>query len=320
MADSYYNLLGVAKGASGKEIRAAFRRRARQYHPDVNPGDAKSEEKFKEINEAYQVLSDPESRNKYDRYGDSWRNADRFQRSGSGASPSSWFNRARQRSTRAASGSSGFGSMSDIFGDIFGPGARVGVDDRPSARRADVPVAITLEEAYAGASRTVEVPADPLAGMAARRLQVSIPAGVKSGSRVHIGAAKGAGGLDLNLQVTVKAHARFARKGDDLVIPIEVPLVDLVLGGEVEVPTIIGKRVVLKVPAETPNGKVFRLKGKGMPRGRKAGAGAQTGAAFGDVLVTVSALLPRHLDAESRRLFEELRELGANVAQLGGEE
>lgn len=320
MADSYYNLLGVAKGASDKEIRSAFRRRARQYHPDVNPGDAKSEEKFKEINEAYQVLSDPESRKKYDRYGDSWRNPDQFQRSGSGTSPFSWLNRARQRSTRPASGSSGFGSMSDIFGDIFGPGAGVGVDDRPRARRADVPVTITLEEAYIGASRTVEVPADPFAGMAARRLQVTIPAGVKSGSRVHIGATKGADGLDLNLQVTVKAHARFDRKGDDLVIPIEVPLVDLVLGGEVEVPTITGKRVALKVPAETPNGKVFRLKGKGMPRGRKAGAGGQAGAAFGDALVTVSALLPRHLDAESRRLFEELRELGASATQLGGEE
>jgi DnaJ-class molecular chaperone len=317
MADSYYNLLGVAKGASEKEIRAAFRKLARQYHPDVNPGDASASDKFKEINEAYQVLSDAESRKKYDRYGANWRNPDQFRGgAGSGASPRSWFNRARQRSTRSAGSSGGFGSMSDIFGDIFSSGGGVGVEDRPSRRRADVPVSITLEEAYEGASRTVEVPADPIAGTAGRRLEVSIPAGVKSGSRVHVGAAKGAsGGLDLNLQITVKAHARFERKGDDLLIGVEAPLVDLVLGGEVEVPTITGKRVALKIPAETPNGKVFRLKGKGMPRSQKANAGAH-----GDELVTVSALLPRHLDAESRRLFEELRELGASTAQPGGEE
>jgi DnaJ-class molecular chaperone len=205
--------------------------------------------------------------------------------------------------------------MSDIFGDIFGSGGGVGVEDRPTRRKADVPVTITLEEAYAGAARTVEVPADPSVGTAARRLEVTIPAGVKSGSRVHIGAGKSAGGLDLTLQITVKAHPRFERKGDDLIVRIEAPLVDLVLGGEVEVPTITGKRVALKIPAETPNGKVFRLKGKGMPRSQKASSGAHA-----DQLVTVSALLPRHLDADSRRLFEELRELGASPAQPGGEE
>jgi curved DNA-binding protein len=316
MADGYYNLLGVPKSASEKEIRTAFRRLARQYHPDVNQGDDTSAEKFKEINEAYQVLSDAESRKKYDRYGSNWRNAGQYERgSGSGASPRSWFNRARQRPTRDAGAAGGFSSMGDMFGDIFGSGGSP-FDERPTTRKADVPVTITLEEAYEGASRTVEVPADPYVGTAARRLQVMIPAGAKSGSRVHIGAAKGAGGgIDLTLVVTVKAHPRFERKGDDLVIGVEAPLVDLVLGGEVEIPMITGKRVALKIPAETPNGKVFRLKGKGMPHGQKANAGAH-----GDELVTVSALLPRHLDAESRRLFEELRELGASAGQLGGEE
>jgi DnaJ-class molecular chaperone len=316
MADGYYNLLGVPKSASEKEIRTAFRRLARQYHPDVNQGDDTSAEKFKEINEAYQVLSDAESRKKYDRYGSNWRNAGQYDRgSGSGASPRSWFNRARQRPTRDAGAAGGFSSMGDMFGDIFGSGGSP-FDERPTTRKADVPVTITLEEAYEGASRTVEVPADPYVGTAARRLQVTIPAGAKSGSRVHIGAAKGAGGgIDLTLVVTVKAHPRFERKGDDLVIGVEAPLVDLVLGGEVEIPMITGKRVALKIPAETPNGKVFRLKGKGMPHGQKANAGAH-----GDELVTVSALLPRHLDAESRRLFEELRELGASAGQLGGEE
>jgi curved DNA-binding protein len=316
MADGYYNLLGVPKGASEKEIRTAFRRLARQYHPDVNQGDDTSAEKFKEINEAYQVLSDAESRKKYDRYGTNWRNAGEYERgSGSGASPRSWFNRARQRSTRDVGAPGGFSSMGDMFGDIFGSGG-ARVEDRPTKRKADVPVTITLEEAYAGASRTVEVPADPFAGTTARRLQVTIPAGAKSGSRVHIGAAKGAGGgIDLTLQITVKAHPRFERKGDDLVIAVEAPLADLMLGGEVEIPTITGKRVALKIPAETPNGKVFRLKGKGMPHSPKANAGVH-----GDELVTVSALLPRHLDTESRRLFEELRELGATGAEAGGEE
>jgi curved DNA-binding protein len=303
MAKDYYETLGVDRGASEKDIRSAYRRLARQHHPDVNRGDDTAEARFKEVNEAYQVLSNAEDRKKYDRFGGNWRNADQYQRSSSGASPFSWFNRARQR----GGGSAGAGA-GDMFGDIFGGGggfSGVHVEDLTAPKRTDVPVKVTLEEAYAGATRTVTMPANALTGSAARRLEVSIPAGVRSGSRVHIGAAgQGRGGLDIYLVVTVSGHRIFERSGDDLATTVSVPLLAMVLGGEVEVPMITGKKVALKLPPETENGKVFRLKGKGMPSKRGA-----VGGGHGDELVTVQALLPKDMGTEQRRLFEQLKDL-----------
>ena len=307
MAKNYYDILGVSKGSSEKELRSAYRRLARQYHPDVNPGDAKAEGKFKEINEAYQVLSDADSRKKYDRYGDDWRHVGDFEGSGKGGpSPFNWFTQARQRGgQRGGSSGRGFG---DVFSDLFGSGG-ARVEDLSTTQRVEVGVTVTLEEAYAGAKRMVRLPEDPMRGTAGRRLEVSIPAGVRSGSKVHVGAPKGAdGGLDLYLKIKVSPHGVFEWKGDDLLMTVSVPLVDLVLGGEVEVPTITGSKVALKVPVETQNGKVFRLKGKGMPR-----RGAK-GAAHGDELVTVKAVLPDRLSDEERQLFEQLRETGKALA------
>jgi curved DNA-binding protein len=304
MARNYYETLGVERGASEKDIRAAYRRLARQYHPDVNRGDDSAEAKFKEINEAYQVLSKADDRTKYDHFGGNWRNADQYERSSSGASPRSWFNRARQRSSGGAAG----GGPGDIFGDIFGGGGGgFHVEDVSAPRSTDVAVTVTLEEAYAGASRTVTMPANPLTGNAVRRLEVSIPAGVRSGSRVHIGAAGQNRGLDIYLVVTVAPHRTFERSRDDLATTIAVPLLDMVLGGEVEVPTIAGKKVALKLPPETENGKVFRLKGKGMERRREGSAGSH-----GDELVTVQAVLPKNMGSDERKLFEQLQELGAS--------
>lgn len=310
MAGDYYETLGVDRGASEKDIRAAYRRLARQHHPDVNRGDASAEAKFKEINEAYQVLSNAENRKKYDRFGSNWRNADQYQRSGGGASPRSWFNRARQRPDPGGFGGGFGGGLGDIFGDIFGGSGLGGVhvEDISAPRRTDVPVTVTLEEAYAGTARTVTMPANPLTGSAARRLEVSIPAGVRSGSRVHIGASgQNRAGLDIYLVVTVSPHKTFHRDGDDLTTTVAVPLLDMVLGGEVEVPTITGNKVALKLPPETENGKVFRLKGKGMPRKRGAAAGSH-----GDELVTVQAVLPNDMGPEQRKLFEQLKELGSS--------
>mgnify|MGYP002639688452 CR=1 FL=1 len=299
MAGDYYETLGVDRGASEKDIRGAYRRLARQHHPDVNRGDDSAEAKFKQINEAYQVLSNAEDRKKYDRFGSNWRNADQYQRSGGGASPRSWFNRGRQRPEP--------GGLGDMFGDIFGGGGLGGVhvEDISAPRRTDVPVTVTLEEAYAGTARTVTMPASPMTGGAARRLEVSIPAGVRSGSRVHIGASgQRRAGLDIYLVVTVSPHKTFHRDGDDLATTVAVPLLDMVLGGEVEVPMITGKKVALKLPPETENGKVFRLKGKGMPLKRGAAAGTH-----GDELVTVQAVLPKDMGPEQRNLFEQLKEL-----------
>jgi DnaJ-class molecular chaperone len=165
-------------------------------------------------------------------------------------------------------------------------------------------VTVTLEEAHAGTSRMVDVPGDPFSGSPGKRLEVLIPAGVKTGSRVHIGPQATGGAVDLNLDVTVAPHATFERKGDDLHTVVEVPLADLVLGGEVEVPTIGGKRVALKVPPETQNARVFRLKGKGMPKQGQPSS-------HGDELVEVRAVIPQHLTPEQRQFFEKLRAAGA---------
>ncbi len=303
MAKNYYETLGIEREASEKEVRAAYRRLARKHHPDVNSGDKGAEAKFKEINEAYQVLSNAESRKKYDRFGDNWRHADEA-RTGAGRGESSytWFNRARTRRPTSAA-SAGFGGLGDVFGDLFS-GQRAHSPEEMFARRQfDAPATITLEEAYAGTKRTVQSPPDPITGAAGKRLEVSIPAGVESGSRVHVSANGGpsAGqGVDLNLSVTVSPHSTFTREGDNLRLTADVPLVDAVLGGEIEAPVITGKSVVLKIPPETQNGRVFRLRGKGMPKRRGGG--------YGDQLVTVRVVLPTGLTDEERALFERLRE------------
>jgi DnaJ-class molecular chaperone len=308
MAKSYYDILEVGKGASEKEIRTAYRRLARRYHPDVNRGEADAEARFKKINEAYQVLSDAESRKRYDRYGADWRQAGQHERSGNaGASPFSWFTDARQGSRRGGSRTQGFGSMADIFGDLFAGGGGAEMQDMPRTSRAELLVKVTLEEAYAGTTRRVEAAPNPISGEPGRRLEVTIPAGVFTGSRVHVNAADKAGGsLDVNLKITVAAHRTFERKDDDLLTTVNVALEDAVLGGEIEVPTISSKKVALTVPPETQNGKVFRLKGKGMPR--KKGSG------HGDLLATVKVVLPVGLSDEQRKFFQQLRDLrGAGV-------
>jgi DnaJ-class molecular chaperone len=302
MAKDYYETLGVDRAAAEKDIRAAYRRLARQHHPDVNRGDDSAESKFKEINEAYQVLSSAEDRKKYDRFGVNWRNADQYQRSGGAASTRSWFNRARQRSDAASRGGGFSGGRGDIFGGGLGG---VHVEDISAPRRTDLSVTVTLEEAYTGTARTVTIPANAQTGSPARRLEGSIPAGVRSGSRVHIGARNGS--LDIYLVVTIASHRLFERSGDNLTTTAAVPLLDMVLGGEVEVPTITGKRVALKLPPETENGKVFKLKGKGMPTKGEGLTGTH-----GDELVTVQVLLPQNMGPERRSLFEALREMDSS--------
>lgn len=303
MAKSYYDTLGVPHDASEKEVRSAYRRLARRYHPDVNRGDKGAESRFKEINEAYQVLADAENRKKYDRFGENWRHAGQFSRAGAGGpSPFTWFGRARRRAPgRGEAQESGAGGFGDLLGDLFGTRTRTSSGGF-AAQPVDVPITVTLEEAYAGAKRMVQTAPDPFSGEAGRRLEVTIPAGVASGSRVHIGAPAPSGApLDLYLSVTVAPHARFERKGNDLLTQVSVPLADAVLGGEVEVRTITGTKVALKLPPETQNGRVFRLRGKGMPKGRGGG--------HGDLLATVKVVLPTNLSDEQRASFEKLREL-----------
>ena len=305
MAKNYYDTLGVAKNATEKEIRSAYRRLARQHHPDVNHGDSSAEAKFKEINEAYQVLSDADSRNKYDRFGDNWRHADQMQGGGpgSGASPFTFFTNARTR----RGGSTGFSTFTDVggFGDLGGIfegfAGMGGGPQRAAPRRLEVPVTITVEEAFAGAARTVLHPSG-------KRLEVRIPPGVESGARIHVDPKRD--GVDeFHLAVTVAPHAVFERAGDDVRFTARVPLLDAVLGGETEAPSLGGKSIAVRIPPGTQNGRVIRLRGKGMPK--------RSGGGHGDMLVTVMAMLPVELTPEQRELFERLRDAEHNAQQAG---
>jgi DnaJ-class molecular chaperone len=250
MAD-YYDILGVPRHADEKEIRQAYRRLARQHHPDVNPSDEASAERFKTINAAYEVLSDSDKRAKYDRYGDRWEQAEHFeQRGGPGPDFSQFFRGGNSGGGDFDRGRGGFtftaggGTISDLLGGLGGFASDRGgnTGNRFRSRPADVPIEVTLEEVDRGATRLVNLPDG-------RRLEVKIPAGIADGGRVHIAAGNDAGG-EFNLLVSVLLHDRFGRQGDDLHTTVDVPLVDAVLGGTAQVQTLRG-RIELTLPPET---------------------------------------------------------------------
>lgn len=284
----YYQVLGVNRGASDKEIKQAYRKLARKYHPDVNPGDTSTEAKFKEVNEAYEVLSDTDKRKKYDRFGDQWQHADQFTRAG-GRNP---FGGYGPGNVHFEFGDSGGGGFESIFGDLFsGFGGATGARARPQRRRSiEHPVEITLEEAFSGTTRRIDV--------SGRRLEVKIPAGVDNGSKVRINQPAG----DIHLVISVRPHKRFERKGDNLHVEVPVSLASAILGGEIEVPTLSGKKLALKIPPETQNGKSFRLGKQGMSKLNKKGE-------RGDLFAKVQVVLPTELTESEKKLFEELREL-----------
>lgn len=313
MAIDYYSVLGIPRGSSEKEIKAAFRKLARQYHPDVNPGDAAAEERFKEISQAHEVLSDPKSRAAYDKYGDQWQHADQIEemqrrQGGRGGYPGGGFPGG------SGGGGQSFsfeGDLSDLFGGGASPGGgggglfdslfRRGSPGRQKGQDLQHEVTVTLNEAYSGAKRTVQL---SRGGGAASRIEVDIPAGVSDGQRIRIagkggpGAQGGAAG-DLFLRVRVQTHPKFRRDGDDLRTVVDVPAPDAALGGEVHVPTLKGKSLALRIPAETQAGKVFRLSGQGMPK--------QNGKGFGDLLAEARIVIPEPLTREQREIFEMLR-------------
>jgi DnaJ-class molecular chaperone len=328
MADEfkdYYKILGVKKNASEKDIKSAFRKLARKYHPDVNPNNHEAEEKFKEINEANEVLSDPEKRKQYDemmdyyeRYGQ-WPGA---AAAGAGAggrggySPGGGTYQYRTVSPEDMEdlfggqspfsdffetyfGGGGLGGFGGV-GGMGGAGRRAGTSYTQPTRGQDVEstVDVTLPEAYTGATRTFEL-TEP--DGRTRRLEVKIPAGVDEGSRIRIAGQGGQGSAgrgDLYLIVHMLPDQRFRREGTTLYEKVDVPLATAILGGEVPVYTPDGKRLMLRIPPGTQNGKAFRLKGKGMPRlGQPDNRG--------DLYAEVNVVLPTHLNDEQRRLFEE---------------
>jgi len=326
----YYDILGVSKDAGQDEIRRAFRQLARKHHPDVNPDDPESEERFKEINEAYEVLSDPEKRQKYDRLGADWQ---RYERAGGGPGGFDWSQWTTAGGPAGAPGGSqrvhvrhgtpedledlfGGGSpFSDFFTQIFGgmggaaprTGA-AGAGTRPGGfayqarpqrgRDYEQEVDISLREAYAGTTRVIQKDG--------RRLEVKIPPGARTGTRVRVagegetGAAGGQAG-DLYLRVNVRSDGQFEREGDDLRTGVPVDLYTAVLGGEARVPTMNGS-VMLTIPPGTQNGQVFRLRGKGMPKLRNPEE-------HGDLYAEVDVQLPTDLTPRQRELFEKLRSM-----------
>jgi len=290
MAD-YYGILGVPRGASEKEIRGAFRKLARKHHPDVNDNDPASEEKFKEINEAYTVLSDADSRRKYDRYGGDWKHADQFDRGGRGGGGGfSHFDMGDLGGMRGGRGS--------IFDQFFGG---MGAQEVRPPTPAEYKVEVSLEEAFSGAARRLQM-------QDGRRIEVKIPAGVNNGSRVHI-AAENTHGSAFYLVITVKEHAKFRRQGKDLYVEVEAPLEDAILGGEMTVPTLTGK-LALTLPQGTQNGRRFRLAGQGMPTLSGSANDPKSDVKHrGDLFATLKVKLPTEFTEEELDLFKKLRDL-----------
>jgi len=321
----YYQTLGVGRDASEKEIKRAFRKLARQWYPDVNPGDATAEERFKEINEAYEVLSDADKRAKYDQLGSAWQD---WTRTGGRPGDFDW----SQWATGAPGGSGqrvhvrygtpedlgdlfgGDSPFSDFFSQIFGRSVRGMRGNAGSGAAGSGPggfqyrvrpqrgqdyeqeIEITVQEACHGTQRVLQKDG--------RRLEVKIPPGARTGTRVRLageggtGAAGGAAG-DIYLRVRVLPDPQFECREDDLYVTVPLDLYTAVLGGKTQVPTPDGP-LQLTIPAGTQNGRTFRLRGKGMPHLRQPNE-------HGDLYATVNVQLPTQLTPRQQELFEELR-------------
>lgn len=324
----YYATLGVDKKASAADIKRAYRKLARKHHPDLNPGDKAAEAKFKAINEANEVLGDPDKRRKYDELGANWRMYEQAERDGRPTGPDGWgargagpggatYRTMTPEEAQEMFGGGGEDPFSDFFHAFFGggggfaqPGSARRADHRRSRRGQDVehPVDLTLEEAFTGASRRLRLSQE--ARQDERRVEVRIPAGVADGARVRAAGEGGSAGSgsprgDLYLKVHVLPHARFERRGQDLHVRVPVPVTTAVLGGDVSVPTLSDTTLRLKVPALTNGGRVFRLRGHGMPAVGKAATQENRG----DLYATVDLQLPPQLSDEAREHYEALRRL-----------
>lgn len=318
----YYQILGVDKKATTKEIKKSYRKLARKYHPDVNPDNKAAEDKFKDINEAYEVLSDDDKRSKYDRFGSDWR---QFERSGGRAQDFNWSQWASQPGGQGRSrtvspeefeqmfGGGGMGGgFSDFFETLFGGRRRAGQSSAGfgqgqqfgqsfSQRGQDIEheVEISLEEAFYGATRSLQ-------WEDGRTIEPKIPRGVKTGSKIRLSGKgqPGVGGAadgDLFLRIKVSPNSLYERNGDDLKVSVRIDLFTAMLGGKTTVNT-LDRTVNLSIPPETTNDKQFRLRGLGMPKLRQPEE-------RGDLYATVKVLLPNDLSEEERELVAQWQEL-----------
>jgi len=309
----YYKILGVERSAGKDEIKRSYRKLALNYHPDRNPGDKQAEEKFKEINEAYQVLSDPEKRARYDQIGESYT---RWRQRGGRPGEFNWEDWFTQPSGGAPGGvrvevgdlddlfGGGMGGFSEFFRSIFGGMADIGTapqgerrtrrgPTQPRRQSHEQPVTISLHEAFQGTTRRIEVDG--------RQIEVKIPPGALTNTKIRVPDALSSNNgqkADLYLVVKVAEDPRFERRGHDLYTDVTVDIYSAVLGGEVTVPTLSGN-VVLSIPAGTQPGQTFRLSGRGMPHLRDPQK-------QGDLYARLKVQIPRDLTPRQRELFEEL--------------
>ncbi|GAB3919309.1 DnaJ C-terminal domain-containing protein [Larkinella terrae] len=290
----YYNTLGIKKDASTDDIKKAYRKLARKYHPDLNPNDKEANTRFQQINEANEVLSDPEKRKKYDQYGEDWKHAEQFEQ-------------ARQSQQNAGRGEQRFSGdafsgsdFSDFFESFFGEKPRGGSGRQAQFRGQDysAELHISLREAYQTHQHTLTVNG--------KNIRITVPAGIANGQVIKVtgqggpGANGGPAG-DIYITFVIAEDADFKRLNDDLYKTVEVDLYTAVLGGDVTIETLSGK-VKLKVSPETQNGTKVRLKGKGFPVYKQDGK-------FGDLYVTYSVKIPTGLTEEQKELFKKLAEL-----------
>ncbi len=333
----YYRVLGVERGADEKEIKRAYRKLARQYHPDLNPGNKEYEKKFKEVNEANEVLSDPEKRKRYDELGSTWNTHGRKDTEGFWRDFYSKYGQTGRTTSTTFDDSYEGTEFSDFFktffGDLFGSARRTRTSSFRSGTRRDIPthdqstrevfseIEIGFLESYRGTNRRMRVEFEELCescggtgqqppgsictacrgrGVEKRSklVNVSIPSGVKPGAKLRIPGVLG--GRDLYLLVKVKPHPFFKREGNNLLIELPVTVYEAVLGAELEIPTMNGK-VKMKIPPETQSNTSFRLRGLGFPHVKEGGKG--------DQLVKISVVIPKTLNEKEIELFRELSSL-----------
>jgi curved DNA-binding protein len=290
----YYKLLGIDKTATPKDVKNAFRKLARKYHPDLNPNDKDAKKKFQQINEANEVLSDPEKRKKYDQYGKDWQHSEQFEEQ------RQYQQRPSDSGGRRYTNAQQDGDFSDFFESLFG-GASAG---RGSSRQVkfrgeDYTTELNLEltDAYKSHKRTLNVNSE--------KIRITIPAGIENGQTIKISGHGGKGinggpDGDLYITFTIANHSRFKRLGNDIYTTIDLDLYKAVLGGDLTIDTLDGK-VKLKVKPETQNGSKVKLKDKGFPVYKKEGE-------FGDLYITYNIKIPSNLTEKQRSLFKQLSE------------
>ena len=281
----YYKTLGITKKATESEIKKAYRKLARKYHPDLNPNNPEAEKKFKEINEANEVLSNAENRKKYNQYGKDWKHAEEFEKA-----------KKQQQSQRGQQQQSS-DNYSDFFESMFGGGGRSS-NVRYKGQDFNAELHLKLKDVYASHKRTLTVNG--------KNIRLTIPAGVKNGQVIKI---KGQGGVGLNngpkgdlfIRFSIENHSEFKFDNDNLYASADLDLYLALLGGDITINTFDGK-VKLKVKPETQNGTKVKLKGKGFPIYKKEGV-------FGDLYITYNVILPTKLNDNERELFNELANL-----------